>query len=155
MLPRAQQPRVTPKATAITSLYFCANPKPITATACLANKTSLQSSNLKVMMLICMLHSGRSGRSKSASKWTVEKERLQRERESKEVAGVASPCVVDLDHGVPLFGPMLYNNKHSVRQLQQSPAQQYFSLTPLQHQLPATSQPIIFLSHHSSHQLQL
>jgi len=35
----------------------------------------------------------------------------ERERESKEVAGVASPCVVDLDHGVPLFGPLLYNNK--------------------------------------------
>ena len=39
-----------------------------------------------------------------------ERER-ERERESKEVAGVASPCVVDLDHGVPLFGPLLYNNK--------------------------------------------
>ena len=36
---------------------------------------------------------------------------------------------------------------HSVRQLQQSPTQQCFSLTPLQHQLPTTSQPTNFFSH--------
>ena len=36
---------------------------------------------------------------------------------------------------------------HLVRQLQQPPAQQCFPLIPLQHQLPATSQPIVFFSH--------
>ena len=36
---------------------------------------------------------------------------------------------------------------YSVRQLQQLSAPQYFSLTPLQHQLPTTSQPTIFFYH--------
>ena len=36
---------------------------------------------------------------------------------------------------------------HSVRQLQQPPVQQYFPLTPLQHQLTTTSQPTVFFSH--------
>ena len=36
---------------------------------------------------------------------------------------------------------------HSVRQLQQPPVQQCFPLTPLQHQLSATSQPTVFFSH--------
>ena len=35
----------------------------------------------------------------------------------------------------------------SVRQLQQPPAQQYFPLIQLQHQLPATSQLTVFFSH--------
>jgi len=35
-------------------------------------------------------------------------------------------------------------NVHSVRQHQQPPAQQYFSLTPLQYQFLATSQSIVF-----------
>ena len=52
-------------------------------------------------------------------------------------------------YNVALFSRRMIKNdfKHSVRQLQQPPAQQYFSLTPLQHQLPATSQPTIFFSH--------
>ena len=48
---------------------------------------------------------------------------------------------------ISCFGQRQPSQIHSVRQLQQPPAQQYFSLILLQHQLPATSQPILFFSH--------
>ena len=43
------------------------------------------------------------------------------------------------------FFPHIYT--HSVRQLQQPPAQQCFPLISLQHQLPATSRSTVFFSH--------